>query len=67
MIEPCWTLVDLHSIDACLNGDPGIIHVASNMAQNLGLETQLADSLTVQPGLHRRSRRSQFELAHVSV
>jgi hypothetical protein len=35
---------------------------------NLSLQTQLADGLTVQPGLLRRSRRGQFNLhQHVSM
>jgi hypothetical protein len=53
---------DIHSVDASLDGNPGIIHVASNVAEDLGLETQLADGLAIQLGLLRRSRRSQFEL-----
>jgi hypothetical protein len=47
---------DLHSIDTGLNRGSGIVHVASNMAKNLGLETQLADSRAVQLGLRRSSR-----------
>lgn len=62
LAELCCVGRDIHSVDASLDGNPGIVHVASNVAEDLGLETQLADGLAIQLGLLRRSRRSQFEL-----
>lgn len=53
----------IHSIDASLNSNSCIIHVATNMAQDLGLEAELANGLAVASGLLRGSRRGEFELA----
>lgn len=53
---------DIHSIDASLDGDSRVVHVAANVAQDLGLETELADSLAVAAGLLRGGRRGKFEL-----
>lgn len=38
---------DIESVNARLDGDSRIVHVAADVSENLGLETELADSFTV--------------------
>jgi hypothetical protein len=39
---------DIDTINTSLDSDPGIVHVTSNVCENLGpLETHLTDSFTV--------------------
>jgi hypothetical protein len=47
----------------CLNGDPGVVHVTSDMCKDLGpLETKLADGFTVCSRFRRGSGGSQFDV-----
>ena len=45
-----------------LNSYPGIIHMAPNMRQNLGSQTQLAYSLAVETRLFGCSGGGQFDV-----
>jgi hypothetical protein len=44
------------SVDACFNGEASVVHVASNVDQDLCLETHLANSLGIGLGLWGGSR-----------
>jgi hypothetical protein len=51
-----------------LNSDPGIVHVASDVGQDLGpLETHLTDSLAVRPWLGRSSGGSKLDVLNSEV
>jgi hypothetical protein len=45
-----------------LNSDPGIVHMASNVCENLGLESELADGLAISAGLLRCSGRGELDI-----
>lgn len=56
---------NLHSVNTSLDSDPGIVHVASDVGEDLGLETQLADGLTVLSRLLRSARASELDLYRI--
>ena len=56
-------LLTVNSVDARLDGDPGVVHVAAHMGEDLSLEAELADSLTILARLLRSSGRSELDLA----
>lgn len=53
---------NVHTIDTGLDGNLGIFHIASNVSQDLGLETELADGLAVLAGGLRCSWRGQLDV-----
>lgn len=46
---------DIDTVDTSLDGDAGIVHVATNVGEDLGTETELADGLAVETRLLRGS------------
>lgn len=56
---------NLHSVNTSLDSDPGIVHVASDVGEDLGLETQLADGLTVLSRLLRSARAGELDLYRI--
>jgi hypothetical protein len=53
---------DVKAINAGLDGELSVVHVAPDVRQDLGLEAQLADGLTVLARLLRCRRRSQLDV-----
>ena len=51
---------NVDAVDAGLDGNLGILHVASDVGEDLGLEAELADGFTVLAGLLRGGRRGQL-------
>jgi hypothetical protein len=59
---------NIDTIHTRLDGESGIVHVTSNMCQNLGsLETELADGFTVRPRLGRGRGRGQLNVLDSKV
>lgn len=54
---------DIDTVNTSLDGDSGIVHVASDVSENLGaLETELADGLAVGTRLGRGSGRGELDV-----
>ena len=46
---------------------PGIVHMAPDVREDLGLETELADGLTVEPRLLRGGRRGELDVVDAEL
>jgi hypothetical protein len=53
---------DIQAVDACLDGNLGILHVASNMSEDFGLEAELADGFAVAARLLRSGGARQLNV-----
>ena len=53
---------DIKTIDTCFHRNPRIIHVASNVSEDFGFETEVADYLAISSRLFRRSRRGELDI-----
>jgi len=51
---------DIDTVDTSLNSDFDIVHVTSDVSQDLGLEAELADSNAVQARLLTRARAGKL-------
>lgn len=52
---------DIDTVNASLDGDLDIVHVASHVSEDLGLQAKLADGLAVKARLLRGAGRRQFD------
>jgi len=52
---------DVDTIDASLHRNLDIVHVTSDVRENLGLQSQLADGLAVLAALLTRTRASELD------
>lgn len=52
---------DIDTIDTGLDSNLDIVHVASDVSQDLGLQSELADSLAIQARLLGSTRASEFD------
>lgn len=53
---------DIKAIDTSFHSQTSIVHVAADVGEDLGLETELADGLAVLSRCFRGSRRSKFNI-----
>lgn len=53
---------DIKAIDSCFHSDPCIIHVASNVSEDFGFETEFADYLAISSRLFGRCRRGELDV-----
>ena len=53
---------DVKAIDSCFHSNPRIIHVASNMSEDFGFETEFTDNLAISSRLFRRCRRGELDV-----
>lgn len=59
--ERAGTDNDVDTVNTGLDSDPDIVHVASDVGKDLGLEAELADGLAVLAGLLRCARASELD------
>lgn len=53
---------DINTIDTSLDGDASIIHMATDVGEDLGAQTELADGLAVSPRLLRGSGGGELDV-----
>ena len=53
---------DIKAIDSCFHSNPRIIHVASNMSEDFGFETEFTDYFAISSRLFRRRRRGELDV-----
>lgn len=58
---------DVHTVHTRLYGNASIVHVASDVSQDLGLETELADGFTVCSRLLGCGGRGEFNVLYAKV
>ncbi|EEQ40972.1 homocitrate synthase, mitochondrial precursor [Clavispora lusitaniae ATCC 42720] len=58
---------NINTVHAGLHGHSGIVHVTTNMRQDLGLQAQLANGLAVSSRSFRSNRRGQFDVVHTEI
>lgn len=58
---------DVETVDTSLHGQTGIVHVATDVGQDLGLEAELADGLAIPSRLLRGGGRSKLDVVDTEV
>src|SRR3569833_616674 len=58
---------DIKAITSRLHGQTGVVHVAANMSQDLGLEAELADSLAVLSRLLRGGGGRELDVVDTEI
>jgi hypothetical protein len=53
---------DVHAIYAGLDGDARVVHMATDVGENFGIQTELADGFAVPPRLLGSRRRREFQI-----
>jgi hypothetical protein len=56
------SLAQKYIVRTSFDGDPGIVHVAADVGEDLGLESELADGLAVCAGLLRGGGGGEFNV-----
>jgi hypothetical protein len=56
------SLAQKYTVRTSFDGDPGIVHVAADVGEDLGLESELADGLAVCAGLLRGGGGGEFNV-----
>ncbi|KAH3671919.1 hypothetical protein OGAPHI_000105 [Ogataea philodendri] len=58
---------NIDTINTSLDSNFCVVHVTSDMGQNLGFQSQLANRLAISPTLFRGDRRGQLDVVHSKI
>ena len=53
---------DIKAINSCFHSNSRIVHVASNVSEDFGFETEFTDYLAIPSRLFRRCRRGKLDI-----
>ena len=57
----------VEAVDSSIHSQSGIVHVAANVGQDLGLEAELADGLTIHPRLLGGGRGGELDVVDTEL